>query len=143
MKIVGVWRGEYNYNIEFDPRNISRHPIPFVMILESAYSGVKFKGIVHDDQGKGGFPENGKIEGLVLGNQVSFLKKMPQAYVLDQYDLLVPYEGPNPEVIYKGEFTNEAFISGTWTILPFQRPYLGQYAAFGGVKGTWWVEKLE
>lgn len=61
------------------------------MILESANSGVNFKGIIHEDKGKGGFPESGKIEGLVMDNKLSFLKKMPQAYALDQYDLPVPF----------------------------------------------------
>lgn len=143
MKIAGVWQGEFNYDIDYDPRRISRHPVPFVMILESVNSGVNFRGIVHDNEEKGGFPESGKIEGLVMDDKISFLKKMPQAYTMNQYDLLVPYEGPGPEIIYKGEWLNEAYLVGTWTVLPFQRPFLGRYSAFQGVNGTWWAEKLD
>jgi len=124
-KVTGTWRGTYSYEpVEHLP---ARDAVPFALILKQGWFG-HFTGTVTDN-GPGGMPGTGVIEGYFSFPRIQFKKLMPVCYVTSSDGRLITLREyvieqghkcerdlPHPPIFYKGEFSSPSRAEGTWTI---------------------------
>jgi hypothetical protein len=151
-KVSGIWRGTYSYDpAEHIPK---LEPVPFTLNLKQGWFG-RFSGTVTED-GKGGMPGTGAIEGLFSFPRIEFTKRMPVGYVLMPdgrsitlreylagHGVTCEGDAPHRPIYYEGEFINPCQASGTWIIRAAPVPLGdGRAVLMPEAKGVWKIEKL-
>ena len=124
-KVTGTWKGTYSYQpVEHIP---NLDPVAFTLTLKQGWFG-RFKGTVTDD-GLGGMPGTGFIEGHFSFPCIEFTKQMPICHVatpngrsitmreyLKEQGHACAHDIPHPPIFYKGEFLSPIRAQGTWII---------------------------
>jgi hypothetical protein len=133
----GKWVGYYTYG-ETYPEGLRNTSAKFIINM-TVKDGV-LKGTCEDEQCKHLFVAPAIIEGTISGNKISFVKKYPHYWDID--DLLKirkVADLPSQELHYSGEFDNNSF-SGVWQMTAILADEKGDiYEAI--YSGSWNMKK--
>ena len=135
MKLDGKWIGQYTY-LEGYAESIKGKSVSFELNLIS--HGIEFEGNFSDDESREIFFENGFIKGFIENTYISFHKRYPKPWIIDDNgNPLILENEIHPEIEYQGELIDNQF-KGTWEI---RRYYQGEEGIFSMVlgSGTWFM----
>lgn len=113
MNLSGTWLGFYTYGQEHIPDGIS---VNIKLQLEDN-DGI-ITGYCNDLNADGIPPsENATINGVVLDNVFSFVKRYAFFYATEDYTTIMTIEDREPpNIFYTGVYnTKEGYFSGKWT----------------------------
>ena len=109
----GKWIGKYWFlgNV---PQNLKDNKTEFTLIIEN-YDNSKVSGSIYDNNETGGTKGVGNISGVVKGNKIKFIKRMPIKTAILTDGTRIEEEKPHRKIYYKGVInsTND-YIEGTW-----------------------------
>jgi len=147
MSINGVWTGEYITHW-FTFKTGREVAVPFVMKVQSINGSHEshtkkelFEGICQDDPEISKITTHAKIAGSLWNSQLFLIKQYPQLMIRTDNDEIEAYEGPHPEIIYKGEFKKDRF-SGLWHMNRTFRTINGKLCELMPINGSWRMKKL-
>ncbi len=130
----GNWVGYYTLYYE---NNISKD-YAFKINMQ-VLDGV-LKGTCVDDESLVVFDEPATVEGFIEENFISFIKKYPHAWAMDENGGALKFEDvPSHEIHYAGNFENGAF-SGYWEISIEAIDENGEISNTD-LQGTWRMQK--
>jgi hypothetical protein len=150
-KVTGTWRGVYRYQLS--ERMAKRDPVAFTLTLKQGWFG-RFTGSV-SDEGLGGMPDTGAVEGYFFYPRIEFTKHMPVFYVamhdggritlreyLTEQGHTCERDVPHAPIFYQGEFSSPNRAEGSWIIRAGPVPLGdGRAIAMPETKGVWCIEK--
>ena len=126
---VGVWKGEYFFDLE-EQKLPDGSGVVFDLRLTQSWLQRHFgwfSGVVQDDPQRG-VPDTGRVYGSVKGSFIQFTKRLPVAYTLYNgscisLDEWLKLQGctrdikvPHPPIYYNGSYLTDNEASGTWRI---------------------------
>ena len=151
MSVGGTWRGRYEY-----APGIVGLPADFTLRLRELRF-FRLVGTVQDDPP--GMPEEGQVEGWVVGRWLTFCKRMPRFRVAGDNGSVpiaewlgahsqfrIASETPHPPLRYRGTLNSDGqSASGVWRLgTSFIRLQGGTHALrLPGCHGTWSVRRVE
>jgi hypothetical protein len=153
MRVSGTWEGEYTYGTVYGADGgVS---VPFRMSLSEGWFG-RFAGYVRDDASKGGMPERGNIAGRRKRSRMTFVKSMPNMYLVykgglvdlrewieREHGLTVSRELPPHRIRYSGTFSSDDLsLTGTWAIVRYRAVIDEGVIEFGVGNGTWTARQV-
>ncbi len=154
MKLDGIWKGEYQYELEEQEIQVSR--VGFTAFLKGALLG-RISGTIEDDPP--GFPAACRIQGRVRGAHL-FFRKIPEQfytmseeglrsvaeYVEEAFGETVRGKPRAPHVHYNGELNALGTrVEGVWHIPSYLLMLKGarRHLMFPETSGTWWMELVQ
>ena len=132
----GKWVGEYTYGEEYD-EPVKGKTVAFVMNL-TIVNGL-LKGECTDGEATAHFQQPAIIEGSVLGNTISFIKRYPHYWQHEKSGPRFLPKLPSQEISYSGQFVNDKF-EGEWEIVTQLADATGELVSFKGF-GRWFMKK--
>ena len=136
------WNGKYWYLGKL-PENFKEKLVRFELNILELKNG-KIHGTVADNLEDGGTNGIGSFMGMVKGNSISFVKKMPMRSYFFKDGSRFEENKPHASVYYKGimDIKNNT-VKGTWKIKMRFGILNGRVAFFPGTKGEWDMVKDE
>ncbi len=137
----GNWIGKYWYSGNV-PDRLKERKTEFELTIENHLNS-KISGKVSDDLETGGTPGIGSFSGKIMGNRISFVKRMPvRSYFLPD-GTNIEEDKPHRPIYYKGILNaKENSIKGTWRF-KFGIEFLnGRLAIYPSTKGQWEMKKV-
>lgn len=136
QQICGKWVGEYTYGDEYeDP--VKGKTVAFEMII-TIVNGL-IKGECIDGEATAYFNVPATIEGTVLDNTISFIKRYPHYWQHEKGGQRFLPKLPSQEICYSGQFVNDRF-EGEWEIVTRLADAQGVFVSFKGF-GRWFMKK--
>ena len=108
MALTGTWHGTYAYDSPLMPEQVG-----FSIEIEELESG-RFQGQVQD--GEGGHPMAGRIEGKSQGSNIEFVKTMPATLFRLPGGSFATQPGKAQMIHYRGLSEEPNTFKGTWTL---------------------------
>ncbi|MBN8695322.1 MAG: hypothetical protein J0L87_02225 [Bacteroidetes bacterium] len=139
-KLSGKWKGEYILGPEYE-KNEGRS-VEFILELTEDEDG-SIRGICIDSDTKSLFSEPIIVLGFVDNDIISFTKKYPFSYYLDENgQAIIDKETDHPEIIYSGEYDHEKNIfKGDFELIIDSQQF--GYGFFDdSLTGTWTMSKV-
>ncbi len=111
----GIWQGQYWYNNHKMLTEIIKNRKTNFKLHITHFDKNNFSGTVEDDLVTGGTPGIGTIEGILKGNQILFIKKMPVKSIMYPDGGLKNLRGKHPNIYYSGILNKETqTMNGSW-----------------------------
>lgn len=139
IKMSGTWKGELIYGEEF-PENIRNQKKSFT--IEIKETDGEIVGKYFETEGFGIIPESAEITGFIEDDVLSFVKKYPAFYLVNEKGEVntVPDKEP-PEINYSGYFNEETqCFEGDWSMIVEFKQLIFGYSE-NAVTGTWTMKK--
>ena len=134
----GKWAGEYVYGEEYG-EPISGKRIPFEINMTCTDGHVK--GNCVDDDSKHFLPEPATIEGFIKQNSISFIKKYPCLWQIDDQGKPRFFPKlPSQEIHYAGLYSDGKFEGG-WEVVMTLSKENGDAFEYTGT-GSWHMYKV-
>ena len=132
----GKWVGEYTYGEEYD-EPVRGKRVAFEMNI----SIVKelLKGECTDAEATAHFEQPAHIEGSVLGNTITFIKRYPHYWQHEKGVQRFLPKLPSQEICYSGQYVNDRF-EGEWEIVTRLADAQGELVSFKGL-GSWFMKR--
>ncbi len=137
----GKWLGKYWYS-ENAPAVLQNKETEFELIIETHINST-ILGKVSDNVEMGGTRGIGTISGIIKGNQINFVKRMPISSVVLPDGTKIEENKPHRPIYYSGTIDAETnSIKGTWKFRPGIGFMQRRWAIFPGIKGHWEMKKV-
>lgn len=139
---IGQWQGFFSYGPEYGDI-IQGQEVEFRLFIEE-YSDGQFTGRVIDWEGIGANGEVAEVKGFIRSDYISFTKKYPEFYVLDEWgNESIEQDMPGHSVVYEGryDFQNKCFM-GSWEIT-MSGELIGEFLIEEITTGKWRMKREE
>lgn len=136
--LTGKWTGEYVYG------DVYKAPIKGITVafeLEMTVTSGIVKGNCTDDEFRHHFKSPATIEGVVKENTITFVKKYPCMFNIDDDGKITLFPKlPSHEIHYSGHYADGKF-SGAWKVT---LPYAAEddTDVFDARQGEWQMQKV-
>ena len=137
QQVCGKWVGAYTYGEEYDEPTIRGKTVAFEMDL-TVVKGI-IKGECRDDEATVRFEQPSTIEGSVIDDTISFIKRYPHYWQNEKNGPRFLPKLPSQVISYSGRFVHDRF-EGEWEIVTTLIDAQGEPIAFKGV-GSWFMKK--
>src|SRR5690349_1518633 len=134
--LSGKWIGTYTYGEEYD-ETVRGKSVDFELNI-SVVNGL-IKGECTDGEASPHFDKPATIEGSVLHNSISFVKRYPYYWQHENGGQRFLPKIPSQEISYSGRFENDQF-EGEWEIITTLIDAQGEMISYKGV-GRWSMVK--
>lgn len=135
----GTWIGTYKHESKRIPES-KRNQFTTFKIVITEFDGINFSGEVEDDADTGGTRGKGIIEGQIINDKITFVKKMPiQTYLLPDGSLKEENQ-PHRKIYYSGTLDKDS-IKGTWKFKFGIGKINNKIALFLPIKGKWEMKR--
>jgi hypothetical protein len=136
QQFCGKWVGEYTYGEEYeDP--VKGKTVAFELDI-TIVNGL-LKGECTDAEATAHFEQPTTIEGTVLDNTITFVKRYPHYWQHEKNGQRFLPKLPSQEICYSGQFVNDRF-EGEWEIVTKLADAHGDLVAFRGL-GRWFMKR--
>ncbi len=132
----GKWVGEYTYGEEYD-EPVKGKTVAFEMDI-TIVNGL-LKGECTDAEATAHFEQPATIEGSVLDNTITFIKRYPHYWQNEKNGKRFLPKLPSQEICYSGQFVNDRF-EGEWEIVTKLADAQGELVSFKGL-GSWFMKR--
>lgn len=132
----GKWVGEYTYGEEYDDP-VKGKTVAFEMNI-TIVNGL-LKGECTDAEATAHFEQPAIIEGSVLDNTITFIKRYPHYWQHEKNGIRFLPKLPSQEICYTGQFVNDRF-EGEWEIITKLAGAQGEPVSFKGI-GSWFMKR--
>lgn len=132
----GKWVGEYTYGEEYDDP-VKGKTVAFEMNI-TIVNGL-LKGECTDAEATAHFEQPAIIEGSVLDNTITFIKRYPHYWQHEKNGMRFLPKLPSQEICYTGQFVNDRF-EGEWEIITKLAGAQGEPVSFKGI-GSWFMKR--
>lgn len=134
--LSGKWIGTYTYGDEYD-ETVRGKTVDFELNISVENGFVK--GECRDGEATGHFEKPATIEGTVLDNTISFVKRYPYYWQHEKGGQRFLPKLPSQEISYSGRFENDRF-EGEWEIITTLVDAQGELISYKGF-GNWSMVK--
>ena len=134
--LSGKWIGTYTYGEEYD-ETVRGKSVDFELNI-SVVNGL-IKGECTDGEASAHFDKPATIEGSVLHNSISFVKRYPYYWQHENGGQRFLPKIPSQEISYSGRFENDQF-EGEWEVITTLVDAQGEMISYKGV-GRWSMVK--
>lgn len=138
--LTGKWSGTYILGPEYE----ANEGKSFDFILDLVDENRNFKGICYEAELSESFQKPITVTGFWDNDIISFTKKYPSRYILDEDGKnVIDSEKEQPEIFYSGEFNeteNEFFGNFEMVVESFA---FGQGWLESSLTGTWTLKRIE
>ena len=136
-RYCGKWAGEYTYGDDYI-ESLRGKCVAFEIDI-TLVNGL-IQGHCTDAEATPHFEQPALIEGSILGQTISFVKRYPYYWQHEEKGQRFLPKLPSQEILYSGQFTNEQF-EGEWEITSTLPDVQGGFIAYKG-SGRWFMKKL-
>jgi len=135
--LSGKWIGSYTYGEEYD-EPVRGKTVDFELNLTVVNGSIT--GECTDGETTAHFQKPATIEGAVLNNTISFIKRYPYYWQNEKGSRRFIPKLPSQEVSYSGRLVNDRF-EGEWEVVTRLQDAQGEFISYKGI-GKWNMKKL-